>query len=208
MMWMVHRLSLNDPTLLELDFSTYGMPGAEEEPRIAPKLFASLGSNRHLRRLLLEDCNLRGGVQVLSLGVALAGEKCALQMLDVSSNFLEPIDLRHLFSALARNTTLEELRCGNQFCDPADWDAYNVLANALGQNGTLRRLGMYFRDAHWRDQISRALVRNTDAVRRRRRQERRDELAQMDAGMSSGELASADLDFSYSCSRVAESGEA
>lgn len=169
MVWMVHRVALDDPKLTRLDFSSYAMPPAEEEWRVAPKLARALARNGHLRELRLPDCNLHGA-EGRSLAEALA-ENGSLRLLNVECNLLGPAELRCLFAVLARNTSLEELRCSGQFCDQPGWDTYQALADALRQNKTLRKLGLELLDAHWRDQINRALVRNTDAARRRRREE-------------------------------------
>jgi hypothetical protein len=42
---MVHRVYMNDPTLLELDFSNLSMPPPWEAPLIAPKLMKSIGGH-------------------------------------------------------------------------------------------------------------------------------------------------------------------
>lgn len=173
MIWTVHRLALDDPSLTELDFSSYAMPLPEDEPRIAPKLWVALARNTHLRRLLLEDANLRISVDNAARGPAAAlASNRHLRVLNISSNFLGPRDLQTIFEALHGNVALEELRCSNQFCEPADLAAYKALAEALRQGCSLRKLGLELRDSHHRDQINRALVRNADAGRRRLRHRR------------------------------------
>uniref|UniRef100_A0A7S4VMX4 Uncharacterized protein n=1 Tax=Alexandrium monilatum TaxID=311494 RepID=A0A7S4VMX4_9DINO len=172
MVWMVHRVALDDPELTVLDFSTYQMPAGERERRIAPKLMRVLGGNTHLRELLLFDSNMCGGDHTQSLAESLA-KNCNLRVLNISLNFLEPEDLRDVFRALAQNTALEVLKCSNQFCDQAGWEAYQALAEALKKNQTLRKLGMELTDAHWRDQINRGLLRNIEAVRKKRWEEKK-----------------------------------
>jgi len=167
MIWMVHRVALNDHRLLRLDFSTYGMPLGEAEERIATKLMRTIGFNTHLEQLHLADSNLQGGMHAELLAASLAGNS-TLCVLDVSSNFLEPCDLRQIFTGLARNGALSDLRCSGQFCEQAGWDAFQALAEALKQNRTLRKLGMELTDPHWRDQINRGLIRNVDGLRRKR----------------------------------------
>merc|ERR1712048_97278 len=167
MVWMVHRVALNDPSLTELDFSSYAMPMPEEEKRIAPKLMATLGYNTYLRKLLLEDSNLQGGVLAEVLAKSLT-KNHELRVLKIASNFLEPLSLEHLFRALAHNTGLEELQCSNQFSGGAGRDTYRTLAEALSENKVLRKLGMELKDVHWRDQINRRLICNTEDARKRR----------------------------------------
>jgi len=168
MVWMVHRLALDDPSLTELDFSTYAMPLPEDEPRIAPKLWVALARNTHLRRLLLEDTNLRSGGDGAARGPAAAlASNRVLRVLNISSNFLGPRDLQAIFESLGQNAALEELRCNNQFCEPVDLAAYKALAEVMRQGCSLRKLGLELRDSHHRDQINRALVRNADVARKR-----------------------------------------
>lgn len=167
MIWMVHRVALNDHRLSRLDFSTYGMPLGEAEERIATKLMRTLGFNTHLEQLHLADSNLQGGMHAELLAASLAGNS-TLRVLDVSCNFLEPCDLRQIFTGLARNGALSDLRCSGQFCEQAGWDAFQALAEALKQNRTLRKLGMELTDPHWRDQINRGLIRNVEGLRRKR----------------------------------------
>jgi len=167
MIWMVHRVALNDHTLSRLDFSTYGMPLGESEERIATKLMRTLGFNTHLEQLHLADSNLRGGMHAELLAASLAGNS-TLRLLDISSNFLEPCDLRQIFSGLARNGALSDLLCSGQFCEQAGCHAFQALAEAFKQNRTLRKLGMELTDVHWRDQINRGLIRNVDLLRRKR----------------------------------------
>lgn len=164
---MVHRVALNDPKLTVLDFSTYGMPAGAKEPRIAPKLVQALAGNSHLRELHLVDTNLQGGPEAQGLAEALRTNG-TLRALSIGCNFLGPSDLRDVFAALAENAALEVLRCSDQFCEQAGWEAFQALAEALKRNRALRRLGLELTDAHWRDQIDRGLVRNAEAARRRR----------------------------------------
>merc|ERR1719221_1471750 len=158
---------LDDPELTKLDFSGCLMPTADEEPRIAEKLVTALKCNTHLLELVLDDSNLQGGRQAELLAASVAGNK-TLRVLSVPCNGLRPVDLGAIFVALAGNEAIEHFRCGNQFCDQANWHTYQALAEALKQNRTLRKLGMELLDAHWRDQINRALVRNTEGARKRR----------------------------------------
>lgn len=170
MIWMVHRVALNDPTLTELDFQLYQMPTGTKEHRIAPKLMEVLASNTHLSSLNLIDSNMRSGDQAKALAASLA-RNSTLRVLNIAMNVLEPADLRDIFSGLAENTALEELYCSRQFCDQAGWNEYQALAEALKRNRTLRKLGMELSNAHWRDQILRGLIRNTEARRKRRWEE-------------------------------------
>lgn len=168
MVYMVHRVALDDPSLTQLNFSSFCMPTAEEEPLIAEKLMTSIAGNTHLVDVKLADCNVQGGRQAQLLADALVANK-KLRVLDIALNFLQPADLQRVFAALAQNPALEELRCSNQFCEQQiGRDAYAALAETFKTNQTLRKVGMQLLDAHWRDQINRGIVRNVEAARIRR----------------------------------------
>lgn len=165
MIWMVHRVALNDPTLDVLDFRNRCMPDPEAEPRIAPKLMKALEHNTNLRRLLLSCANLQGGDIAVDLGIALRHNKTLL-VLNMESNHLAPDDLQAIFSGIGSNIALQELRCSNQFCEQAGKEVLATLHDALKTNRKLEKLGMDLVDRHYRDQIVKALIRNTEEGRR------------------------------------------
>jgi len=172
MVWQVHRVYLNDPTLTELNFRNRCMPDAEAEPRIAPKLMQSLARNTHLQKLLISCANLHGGELAVDLGASLA-RNSTLRRLDMESNHLTPEDLQAVFRGLGSNFALQELRCSNQFCEQAGRDTLAVLHESLKTNRKLEKLGMDLVDRHYRDQIVKALIRNTEEGRRFRDAETR-----------------------------------
>ena len=55
----VHRAWLDDPTLVDFDFTNTPMPPAHIEPRIAPKLVRAMETNSHIENLTLYDSNLQ-----------------------------------------------------------------------------------------------------------------------------------------------------
>lgn len=191
-LWMIHRVALNDPELLELDLSNMCLPEGELECRIVPKLFSELRNSRHLTKLFLNHSNLRGGPQVATLAASLARNK-SLEVLELESNCFEPRDVVCISVALATNTTLQELRLANQFMrEPQDdmladsevlgpyvtyeesnldsREVFESMHQALKTNRTLVKLGMFIpiSQAHWRDQIYKAIVKNVDAHRKSR----------------------------------------
>lgn len=173
MLWMVHRVALNDPTLLVLDFSGFPLPTPDEEPRIGPKLFIALGRNTHLKELRLRFSNVFGDAQARSLAASLAQNQ-TLRLLDIGANHLKGWDMEAIFEALTTNQSLEELSCGRQLeGEAAGSDAYKVLASALQQNRSLKKLGLELSHPHWRDQICRSLVRNREVARRLRYEQQR-----------------------------------
>lgn len=168
MIWMVHRVALDDPSLEELDFSTYPISQVRDDPRIMPKLFKVLRGNEHLRNLQLADCDLFGRDHASDLAAALV-ENRALRVLNVSSNRFEPDDLESVFKALSQNHTLEELHCNNQFSGRSmGWNNFQALGKVMDDNRTLRKLGLDITDKYWRNSIHRALSRNIDLVRKAR----------------------------------------
>lgn len=179
MIWMVHRVSENDPKLTSLNFRNLAMPASEDEPRIAAKLVTALARNTHLTELSLCCSNLQGE-QARGLGRALAANK-TLEVLNVQSNNLEPSALRDILAGLAGNNALKEFRC-DQFCseewtrtvNEAELSVFVTALEMLQNNFTLQKLGMDLTERHYRDQITKALIRNTEAARlkRKRAQER------------------------------------
>jgi len=96
-----------------------------------------------------------------------------LKILDIKSNFLSAGDLQLIFTRLSHNEGLEELYCGNQFSKEVGKEAHQALAETFRTNNVLRKLGMQLLDAHWRDQINRGLVKNVEARRMRRFEEKK-----------------------------------
>lgn len=170
MIWMVHRVHLNDPQLTSLSFWNLAMPLPKEEPRIATKLMSAIVRNTHLTELSLVCSNLHGGEQVHELGQALARNR-TLEILNVQCNWLMPHDLQAIFAGLAGNKALRELRCSDQFCEQqADRDTFATLHASMQTNSTLQKLGMDLTNQYYRATILKALIRNMEAARRRRKQ--------------------------------------
>lgn len=165
MVWMVHRVSVNDPSLTSLDFGNLAMPAPRDEPRIVPKLMGALASNTHLVDLSLYCANFHGGEEAIQLSQSLAKNQ-TLKQLNVECNWLAPVDLEHIFASLRNNTTLRELRCSDQFTtEQAGKTVFAAAHEALQTNRTLQKLGMHLHDRHYNDQITKALIRNTEAAR-------------------------------------------
>lgn len=171
MTWMVltvHRLFLDDPSLTQLSFSGMRVPTGEEEPRVLPKLFSSLKASSHLQELRLRGVGLRDAdCESLALGLE---RNSTLVTADLSNNFLEPKGLAQIFSSIAGHTSLVELSCGAQLMEEeVGREEYQVLATSLRTNTTLCKIGLSLKDAHWRDQICRTLIRNREERRKRAR---------------------------------------
>lgn len=169
LVWMVHRVELNDPSLKEMDLSYTRLPTALDEPRVVPKLLKALARNEHLQKLIMTQCSLHGGEQAKVLAHSLARNR-SLQILDIGANNLNNWDLQTVVGALGENRILCELHCARQLGGEAP-DRYTLQAvtNALAENRTIRKLGMDLVDPHGRDQITRALVRNVEHQRQQRR---------------------------------------
>jgi len=159
LIWLVHRVYLNDPELTKLVFANFPIPSAEAESRIYPKLVKSLGHNTCLTHLSLNNCGLRGGEEALILAESLKTNS-SLQHLEIESNHFDQTDLQLLFMALASNTGIEALRCGHQFSYRAGYGLFSSIDAALRTNNVLRKLGIHIPDPHWRNEIHRHLQRN------------------------------------------------
>eukprot|EP00929_Paragymnodinium_shiwhaense_P037357 TRINITY_DN19917_c0_g1_i1.p1 TRINITY_DN19917_c0_g1~~TRINITY_DN19917_c0_g1_i1.p1 ORF type:complete len:769 (-),score=138.82 TRINITY_DN19917_c0_g1_i1:316-2622(-) len=168
LLWMVHRVALNDPTLTVLDLGGWEVPDAEQEPRVIPKLFRTLASNTHLIEVKLEAVGVAGLPQVQLIAEAIM-ENRTLKVLDLSANCLEPAQIGLIFDALymSPKSVLHTIHVSNQlFVEEHGRETEQQVAMALMKNRTMRTLGMDLDDPHWRDQIQRCLVRNREEHRK------------------------------------------
>lgn len=171
MVWMVHRAWLNDPSLEELNFANLEMPPPNLEYRVAPKLMEALVTNTHMKKLLLPNANLR---RQQGPGFALALSKnTTLTHVDISSNDLDQQGLKAAIESIKLNTdsALEVFR----FHQNGGLSRYgNPLEEALYElmkvNHRIGTLGCTLNNHGYKDHIDKALIRNMDQNRIRRRQ--------------------------------------
>lgn len=171
MIWMVHRAHLNDPTLVEFDFNNLHMPPPHIEARIAPKLMKAIETNTHIEVLSLVNSNLMKN-QGVELAASLAVNK-TVRILNVESNNLDSNAVKQIASAIMSNAQcrMEHLRlspqkqAGMYFGRPVE-EAAGMM---MDKNNTIIKLGFECNDANWRNMIDRALLRNNDYARRRKR---------------------------------------
>lgn len=169
MIWMVHRVWINDPSLEELDFTSMHMPPGHVEKRIAPKLVAAIATNTHLEVLSLSNSNLQR-VQGVELASALRTNSTLLE-LNLECNWLDSTTVRELALAIHANPAcqLEHFRVSHQkqmgqfFGRPTE----EAIGEMMQHNETIVKLGFECDDAHWRNLIDRALLRNNDYWRKR-----------------------------------------
>ncbi|CAD7927845.1 unnamed protein product [Amoebophrya sp. A120] len=173
MIWMVHRVFLNDPTLLELSFAGTQMPPPENEFRVAPKLCAAVGKNRFLERLYLQNSTLQSG-EAEVLGKSLR-DNGSLRELNIEGNYVDVSALCTIADSLSVNRSLEVLRisgqqgeCMNNRGMGAKFE--EILGSAMLKNQSLISVGIALYNPSWRDVLDRALTRNND---RKKRMERR-----------------------------------
>jgi len=172
MLWVVHRLHLNDPTLTDVDFSCVEIPAPHLEPRIGPKLMKALKTNEHCKKLNLSLTSLRSG-QADELCEALKLNK-ALESLDISNNLLASDRIISLANAIKSNadSALCDLKVAYQNgVDALGRAVEKALAELVENNKKITTLACSFEDAHWRGQKDKFLMRNKDEVRRQRKKE-------------------------------------
>jgi len=171
MVWMVHRAYLNDPSLEVFDFNGLQMPLPHFEPRIAPKLMQSMATNTYITSLLLNGSNLHAQ-QGRQLAESLRVNN-ALRLLELESNRLDPEAIRSIAEALKQNegNKLEGLKFANQKDMSASFGrpVEKAVAEMVEKNTRVTKLGFTAQDPHWRDVIDRAILRNGDIERRRRK---------------------------------------
>jgi len=171
MIWMVHRAWLNDPTLIDFNFSNLRMPFPHVEPRIAPKLMAAMATNTHITTLNLTHSNLQNS-QGHQLSESLRKNN-KLKTLNIDSNNLDSEAIRAMADALKENdqsalavwTFNNQANSGNMFGRPVE----QALASLMEQNTRIVKLGVGCQDPHWRMRVDRALLRNNDSARSRRK---------------------------------------
>ncbi|CAL1153451.1 unnamed protein product, partial [Cladocopium goreaui] len=133
----------------------------------------AMASNTHIHTLSLVNSNLHkaeGSVLAASLA-----QNNSVVHVNVENNCLDSASVKDFATCLLENPTskLESLRfsqqkgTGNFFGRPVE-EAFGQL---LDKNETLLRLGFSCDDAHWRNHINRALLRNNDFARRRRKKQ-------------------------------------
>jgi len=171
MIWMVHRAYLNDPTLSDFNFNNMHMPEPHIEGRIAPKLVKAMETNTYIQCLSLVNSNLMKA-QGLELAVSLRNNK-SLRTLNLESNNLDSQAVREIVEGIRANSScrLEHLRVspqkqvGSFFGRPVE----EAIGLMMEKNESITKLGFECNDAHWRNIIDRALLRNNDFARKRRR---------------------------------------
>ncbi|CAD7928380.1 unnamed protein product [Amoebophrya sp. A25] len=173
MMWMVHRVHLNDPTLQELSFAGQKMPPPDKEYRVAPKLAKAVGGNSYLQRLYLQNSTLQSG-EADTLAGSLRSNS-SLKELNLEGNFVDVSALSALADALLVNDGLEEIRMSGQRNECMSNRGMGqkfeeILGQAMMKNQSLITLGVALYNPTWRDVVDRALTRNND---RKKRMERR-----------------------------------
>jgi len=174
MVWMVHRAFLNDPTLTDFNFSNLSMPLPHLEPRIAPKLMKAVETNTSIVKLQLSHSNMQKP-QGYELAESLK-KNTTVQIINIESNSLDSGCLRAIANALEENpdSGLEQWRFNDQkhigtcFGRPVE----QAIGEMMEKNHRILKLGFNANDAHWRDRIDRAVLRNNDYARRRRKGDR------------------------------------
>lgn len=172
MVWMVHRAHLNDPTLEVFDFTMVKMPMPHDEPRVAPKLMKAMANNTHIKSLLLPNANVRNP-QAIQLAEALKVND-TLEVLNLENNYLAPDGIEELAGGLAgEHSKVSTLRFASQQERGSNYGrkAEQAVAQMLGTNHMITKLGFIPSDPHWANEINRRLIINHDMERRRRKGE-------------------------------------
>eukprot|EP00928_Gymnodinium_smaydae_P080663 TRINITY_DN64315_c0_g1_i1.p1 TRINITY_DN64315_c0_g1~~TRINITY_DN64315_c0_g1_i1.p1 ORF type:complete len:1045 (+),score=246.64 TRINITY_DN64315_c0_g1_i1:64-3135(+) len=169
MIWMVHRAHLDDPTLVQFDFSNMHMPPPHVEERIAPKLMKALATNTHIEVLHLPNTNLTKP-QGMQLAESLR-QNGALRDLNIETNFLDSEAVREIAGAIAANDhcKLEQVRMGHQRQAEFGRPVEEAVGMMMERRSSITKLGFECKDKHWRNIIDRAVLRNNDFARRNRR---------------------------------------
>merc|ERR1740130_234637 len=147
------------------------MPPPHVEARIAPKLMAAMAANTHIEVLDLTRSNLQRAQGFELAKALLENMKIALRVLKLESNCLDSSAVREIALAIRGNADIriEQLGVAHQrqvgkfFGRPTE----EALGLMMQSNETIVKLVLECDDAHWRNIIDRALLRNNDFRRRR-----------------------------------------
>eukprot|EP00397_Hematodinium_sp_SG-2012_P033349 GEMP01035617.1.p1 GENE.GEMP01035617.1~~GEMP01035617.1.p1 ORF type:complete len:428 (+),score=90.40 GEMP01035617.1:175-1458(+) len=180
LIWMVHRVYLDDPSLETFDIHNMAMPKPEHEDRIAPKLARAIATNTHVVNMNIAMANLTSSsAKVMAESLK---KNTTLHILNVDSNNLDVEATAAFATMLNDNNTLEEIRLNNQLgCGMVNGSPRKVeeeLLEALKNNKSITRVGWSFADPHCRNTIDRFILRNNDFKRKRRNEERKASLVQ------------------------------
>jgi len=171
LIWMVHRLHLNDPSLKVLNFTNLPMPSGDQEQQVSPKLVKAIANNNQIEQLIMPNSNLRGcEARVLEQSLAM---NTSLKVLNIDSNAVRPDDLAAVIKGVGASNSIEEFRCNNQYLgDPgrSRCPALEALLEAVKMNTKLTRLGMTIVEPHFSNEVNRQLMRNKDRLRQERRE--------------------------------------
>lgn len=155
--------------LVDFNFDNMHMPAPHLEPRIAPKLMKAMCTNTYIEVLSLSNSNVQKST-ALELADALR-QNSIVRTLNLEGNCLDSNSIREIAFGIKDNADshLEQLRLQHQqgmgnFCGRPTEEA---LGHMMHRNQTIVKLGFECDDAHWRNSIDRALVRNNDVRRRR-----------------------------------------
>lgn len=169
MIWMVHRAWLNDPDLVDFNFTNMHMPPGHLEKRIAPKLMSAMKWNTYIEVLSLSNANVQRS-QGIELAESLRSNT-TLRTLNLECNFLDSDSVRQIALGIKDNPDcgIEHLRFSHQkqmasfFGRPTE----EAVGQMMQTNELIVKLGFECDDRHWRNMIDRAVLRNNDAWRRR-----------------------------------------
>lgn len=171
---MIARVYMDDPELVELDFSHQYIP--VQEALAFPRLIEGLSrKNTHLKVLKMNN-SLNLDSAACAKGFAeIFKHNSTLQRLELDSNHLDMDCLQSMFSALGdrdSKTKLQTLKISNLLnIGYNSYSAEQIMMEGVKKNDSLIELGFHLRDAHARDTINRKLLRNRDLLRIQRNKE-------------------------------------
>uniref|UniRef100_A0A5S6Q1A5 E3 ubiquitin-protein ligase n=1 Tax=Trichuris muris TaxID=70415 RepID=A0A5S6Q1A5_TRIMR len=164
------RLLANDPALVEVNLNNMKRTPVPQLQR----LMYALKDNTHLKKLSLANVALNNKAVEPLLEVLECNK--TLRTLNLETNFLTGDFLVRLFKAALKNQTLEEVKVVNQsatFSTEAEMD----IMKAIYANMGLTKVSVDLRHPEAKGKVDRAVLRNGELKRRRRRQEASEQAA-------------------------------
>jgi len=168
MVWMVHRVHLNDESLTELDFSDMDMPPPQSQPNVAPKLMKALESSLQLTDLKLVNSKLeRASCDELADALKV---NTTLKLINVSGNDLATENVIKMANSIRENqdTKVDNFNFSHQKTMGGNLGhaCEQALLQLVKEGKTVCRMPVKIEDAGTRNAIDSGLIQNADRARR------------------------------------------
>lgn len=157
----LQKIQTNDSSLTQVNLNNI-----KDLPiQTLKEIFQAMKTNLNVRTLSI--AGTRSGDPVAFVVAEMLQANKSLQSLNIESNFITGDGMKAIIRALAVNTTLTEIKFGNQRQQLGD-SVEMEIANMLENNPAIVRIGYHFTQQGPRARAAMAITRNTDILRQQR----------------------------------------